>query len=70
MMICGREVDLKKKNEKEAEIVSGFIGIDSPDEKAWDFLVPHHMHLVAGVADSLYPLMVIYKRSLDRCGKS
>ena len=31
---------------------------------------PHHMHLVAGVADSLYPLMVIYKRALDKCGKS
>ena len=58
MMICGREVDLKKTNEKEAEIVLGFIGIGSPDEKARDFLVPHHMHLVAGVADSLYPLML------------
>lgn len=50
-----------KSGRVETDDYRGFIGIDSHNSGAWDFLQPQHVNLVASVADALYYPMAFYQ---------
>ena len=47
----------------DTEDYRGFIGLDSMNRDAWEFLDPWHLHAVASVADSLYCMLVFYQEA-------
>lgn len=65
-----QELENRMRNGEDYQDISlenyvGMIGFDSKDKKLFESFDEHLFHLIALVADMLYPAMVLYQREVD-----
>ena len=66
MMISRPFIEPREATDDKALLsCGGFIGTDSHDTGAWDFLDADDLHALSGIADALYPLLAYYEFARD-----